>query len=425
MLKILKTILSLLLLLLFLFEVNTSFAGYLHQEKTFVITAYYSPLPNQNAYITETYEWDILYNWTWKSTASWKEVFEWILAAPINYPFWTKIYFEWYWVGVVEDRWWAIVNGWEWDRIDIWMWYGDEWLQRAVKWGKRTIKWIVVSNNTNLSINFSASDYYKIYKLWVWPNSETRDVKTLQEVFKNLNLYSWKIDWIYDNIKEPLIKFQVDNNVIPSRTSQWAWYFWEKTKATMIQKFTPIPNNWPLEIKESQIPLYLRSNYTSDDKTLEKYIALKENLDLSVWEESNTEDIKRLQELFSKLELYTWEIDWNYDSIKNNIINFQIEYSIVKSEYDFWAWSFWNQTKNTLLEHLKQSIKPCILTNEELEKLEIVWEELNIAIISLAKKNNSSIITLKNGIILKINELIKESEDEKLTEKFKYLLEIL
>ncbi len=425
--KLIKTLMS--LLLMFLLWINLASAGYLHQERTFVVTAYYSPLPNQQAYITWTYEWDVLNNWTWKDTASWMEVFEWILAAPSNYPFWTKIYFEWYGVWVVEDRGWAIVNegeNWEvWDRIDIWMWYGDEWLQRAINWGKRTVKWIIVSNDTDLSINFSESDYYKVYKLAVYPDSSSEEVRTLQEVFANLGLYSWNMDWLYSSIKDTLIKFQVDNGVIESETSFWAWNFWNQTRATMIEKFTPPPTEGALESKDSQMAFFLRGNYTSDNETLEKYILLKENLDLMVSEESPTEDVKKLQELFTNLELYTWEIDGVYESIENSIINIQIQLSVISSQYDFWAGSFWNQTKNALLEHLRQSIKPCILTNEELEQLEIFWLSLNNLIYKIATKNNTSLVTIKNTIIIKLDQMIENSQDDELTEKLKYILEIL
>jgi len=111
----------------------------------FFLTAYYSPLPGQKRYTTWSYAWDVRLNWSGKRTASWKWVFEWLLAWPRNYDFWTKIEFEWLWVWVIEDRWGAIVNKWErgheFDRIDVWMWYGDEWLERALKWWKRKVLW--------------------------------------------------------------------------------------------------------------------------------------------------------------------------------------------------------------------------------------------------------------------------------------------
>ncbi len=119
-----------------------------NKEKSFIVTAYYSPLPNQEYYLTWNYEEEIALNWWWIRWASWKEVFEWMLAAPKNYDFWTKIYLEWIWTWVVEDRGWAIVEAWERgyteDRIDVWMWHWDEWLKKALSWWKRKVKWLII-----------------------------------------------------------------------------------------------------------------------------------------------------------------------------------------------------------------------------------------------------------------------------------------
>jgi len=208
----------------------------------FYITAYYSPLPGQARYTTWSYAWDIRLNWWWKTTASGKWVFDWLLAAPVNYDFGTKIEFEWLWVWVVEDRWWAIVNAWErdfeYDRIDIWMWYGDEWLARALKWGKRKVMWKVVPNTRELSIEFWSSPVSKFSNLKVDaenPNEES--VKQLQELLSVIEVYSWPIDGEFNSVKEDFIKYQVDNNIIESKNSNEAGYFWQKTYAVVRKNY--------------------------------------------------------------------------------------------------------------------------------------------------------------------------------------------
>ena len=70
------------------------------EEWYFVVTAYYSPLPNQKYYYTGNYESEVKLNWNWTHWASWKEVFSWMLAAPKTYEFGTKVYLEW--LGVWE-----------------------------------------------------------------------------------------------------------------------------------------------------------------------------------------------------------------------------------------------------------------------------------------------------------------------------------
>lgn len=212
-----------------------------NQEWYFKVTAYYSPLPGQKSYLTWSYETEIKLNGWW-NTASWKKPSTWTIAAPRNYLFWTKIYIEWYWVWVVEDRWWAIVNSWDnWhihDRLDIWMGYGDEGLQRTKKWWVRTVKWNIVSSDTQTYTTFynsvdvepQTSSIEKYKDLYVSPeNPISEDVKMLQTLLKETNLYFWEIDWDYSKVKEILIDFQIKNGIISSKNSSEAWYFWNKT----------------------------------------------------------------------------------------------------------------------------------------------------------------------------------------------------
>jgi hypothetical protein len=212
------------------------------EERYFQITAYYSPLPNQKKYQTGTYSWDIRLNWDGNVTASWNGMFPWLLAAPRNYAFWTKIYLEWIWVWEVGDRWGAIVNSWErwheYDRLDIWTGYWDEWLARALAWGRRDIKWFIVDDDYEINIEFDESPVAKYANLTIDadnPNEES--VKKLQTLFSELWLYSWEIDGDFVKIKDILINYQVENWVIASPTVSTAWYFGPKTYTTLQKNY--------------------------------------------------------------------------------------------------------------------------------------------------------------------------------------------
>ena len=115
----------------------------------FTVTAYYSPLPDQKYYLKWDYDAERRLNGMWIRWASGRGVFSGMIAAPKNYQFGTKVYLQWLWVWDIQDRGWAIVNAWErgykHDRLDVWMWYGDEGLRRALAWGKRTIPWYIAS----------------------------------------------------------------------------------------------------------------------------------------------------------------------------------------------------------------------------------------------------------------------------------------
>lgn len=236
----------------------------------FYVTAYYSPLPGQRRYTTWSFEWDIRLNWNWKHTASWKPVFSWLLAAPTNYTFWTKIELEWLWVWEVSDRWGAIVNSWErwhdYDRIDVWMWYGDEWLSRAMKWWKRKVLWKIVPGTREITMEFATSPVAKYSNLIVDAEKPLKkDVIELQNLLTEVKIYTWAVDWNYDNVKEVLIKYQVENNIISSKNDPEAWYFWAKTLAVLREEF-----GWEL--------LKLKNNKLDEDVVLSA--ELKSKLDL-------------------------------------------------------------------------------------------------------------------------------------------------
>jgi hypothetical protein len=251
-------------------------------DRTFIVTAYYSPLPWQNKYIKWSYAADIKLNWWWKVTASWEWVFAWLLAAPKNYDFWTKIELEWIWIWVVEDRWWAIVNAWDrwhsFDRIDIWMWYWDEWLERAINWWKREVKWKIINNDNNISIAFDISPVVKYNDLTVDAEEpEEENVIKLQELLSEVWLYEWNINWNFEDVKDELIIFQVDNNIISSKYSEEAWFFWDKTLAVLRKKYWW----WIFKIPESIIYLSLQKKQELQKirELLIQYIEKKSNWD--------------------------------------------------------------------------------------------------------------------------------------------------
>jgi len=211
-------------------------------ERTFIVTAYYSPLLGQAKYVTWSYARDIRLNWNGTNGASGKWVHPGFLAAPKNYDFGTKIHFEGLWVWVVEDRGWAIVNAgkrwYEHDRIDIWMGYGDEGRIRAVKWGKRTVKWEILSDDADVTIEFSNSPINKYLDLKINADAPKKEnVKRLQELFIEIWKYNGQVDGEFTDIKEILVDFQVKKSIISSSSSEDAGYFWPKTLTALREDY--------------------------------------------------------------------------------------------------------------------------------------------------------------------------------------------
>ena len=317
----------------------------------FVVTAYYSPLPDQEYYLTGDYESEKRLNGQWIAWASWKSVFSWMLAAPKNYKFGTKIYLEWLWIWEVSDRWGAIVNagnrGYSYDRIDVWMWHGDEWLKRALYWGKRTIKWNFVSNNSNITL-----DYHKIasptwatnwlnkissiFTMWLWKWSNIESVKKLQQILTETLLYNWEINWIYNSeVIDIIYDFQIDNWLIKSWNAYWAWYWWKATRALFLKKYL----NWEFDTIKDTIEV-IEIEEVNNEK------------DLSVFDTAANDYNKviKLQKLLLELGLYSWEWTWIYKDVIDSIYDYQLSKNIVTWIYSPWAWNFWPKTRASLKE---------------------------------------------------------------------------
>jgi len=401
---------------LFSFQINNSFASDSQVKNIyFIVTAYYSPLPNQKHYITWTYAWDIRLNWKWHTTASGKTPFAGVLAAPTKYPFWTKIYFEWYWVWVVEDRWWAIVKAWvrgqEHDRIDIWMWYGDEGLQRALKWGKRTLKWRVVSRSQPVNLKFTKDILAWLEKIKVNPEKHQKeDVIKLQEKFKELWLYNWEIDWNYNSLKKALIDFQLKNKIISSYKDEAAWWFWPKTYVALLRRY------WNRNILIPQKDFIINETSSKIEIILEAP-EIKLN-----WDNPQKEEVIKVQNLFKKIWLYNWPINWDYNSIKNIILDIQKKAGIIKKDNDWWAWYFWEKTKAALIEYLENEYEQSLLTPKEKITLNKLAYKIKKYIQQKAKNNEVKQRILKRKLENKLTQIWINTKNEKLKYKINYLI---
>ena len=105
----------------------------------FEVSAYYSPLPNQEKYVCGSYEEDLKMNGDGEYGADGTPVYVGMISAPTKYSFGTKIFIPGLGVGTVHDRGGAIYSSKGYDRLDIWMGYGDEGRKRALRWGRRRV----------------------------------------------------------------------------------------------------------------------------------------------------------------------------------------------------------------------------------------------------------------------------------------------
>lgn len=358
----------------------------------FVVTAYYSPLPDQKYYYTGNYESEVRLNGHWTHWASWKEVFSWMLAAPKTYEFWTKIYLEWLWVWEVSDRWGAIVSAWnrgyKHDRIDLWVWYWDEWLARALYWWKRTIKWYIVHESQTPTLDISkieapdwavewlATNTPTIFDTSIWKESSESDIIKLQEFFKEIELYNWEINWKYNSeIIDIIFNFQIENWILKEATDPWAWYWGQLTRESFKKAYL----NGEFDQEETILEDEIKNTEELEEKNIEEEIIIPmAEFNPLVFERAlnySAEHVREVQSIMKELWLYQWAINGVSKELTNPIYNYQLSKGIATSWSSPWAWQYGPITrealKNDYLEHLeKKAIEEKIKQEEEYARQE-------------------------------------------------------
>jgi peptidoglycan hydrolase-like protein with peptidoglycan-binding domain/3D (Asp-Asp-Asp) domain-containing protein len=250
------------------------------KKKTFIISAYYSPLPGQARYVTGSYAGDIRLNGDGVKSADGTQVYPGMVAAPKSYAFGTKMEIPGIGTVAVHDRGGAIVHTGErgnaYDRLDVWMGYGDAGLKRALKWGKRTVEVTLYGVNPDIIENVYLEGYSEaeknavantltpggegftlasssvetdtmVYGPVLSPGDSGDAVRTLQQKLKDGGFYTGEIDGnFHDETLKAVKRFQVSQKIVPTENSYGAGYVGPKTLKVLASgsytKNTAIPS---------------------------------------------------------------------------------------------------------------------------------------------------------------------------------------
>lgn len=242
--------------------------------QTFIISAYYSPIEGQQRYVTGSLAGDIRLNGSGVNGADGTPVYPGMIAAPKTYAFGTKMNIPGVGTVAVHDRGGAIVNsgqrGNAYDRLDVWMGYGDKGLQRALNWGKRTVDVTVYGVDPSIEEHVVLDGYSEAERQAV-PNSLNApeennppttapapstptlkaqlfsqqltfghagdDVAKLQQMLKDLNYYTGDITSVFDNGTYKAVEsFQVAEGIIPAPGTFGAGYVGPRTMSVLALK---------------------------------------------------------------------------------------------------------------------------------------------------------------------------------------------
>jgi len=240
--------------------------------RTFRTSAYYSPLPCQNRYVTGSFEGDKRLNGNGTNGADGTPVYPGMVAAPggpDGYAFGTKMQIPGIGIVGVHDRGGAIVLGdadtGRHDRLDIWMGYGDIGLKRALNWGKRDLEITVYGVDPNIreaivldgyspdeaipadcSSNEQIEPVITVASTPEAPAPEVEldyfssalsagnagtDVIRLQKELTLLSFYRGPINGTYDSVTEHAVfKFQQSQGIVSAAEEIGAGVFGPKTR---------------------------------------------------------------------------------------------------------------------------------------------------------------------------------------------------
>ncbi len=193
----------------------------------FVITAYYSPLPNQCCYVKGSYEADVELNGNGTNGASGTPVYPGMLAAPAEYPFGTVILLPGIGTLKVTDRGGAIkVTDAGVHRLDVWAGAGEEGLARALAFGVQRIRGTVYplgSDQPKELVDLGAlpspvsllqsymTDQVNLLSMDAKVGDRSPAVRLLQQNLQDVGYFPRSITGLFgDDTKKSLVAFQKD-----------------------------------------------------------------------------------------------------------------------------------------------------------------------------------------------------------------------
>jgi len=281
------------------------------EQRTFKVTAYYSPLSDQSFFYKGDYVAEARLNGKWIAWASGKPVFNWMIAAPSTYDFGSKIYLPGWGRWEVEDRWGAIVQAGErqqpYDRLDMRVWKWELWLIRWLTFGVKTIEWwycpsttekLVYEDGSDAAVWFDLSSV-PVYKnfflmtLFIQQLEEWRNDVRVRELQKQLialwYMQAWQeTSFFGPETKKAVCTFQVDQKILV-KDSERCWLFGEQTRYALrrtLQKKWLLPDDYWQVSTLAVVQDYIKNNYFT--KKIETPI--EQTLQDATWVQDDTID---------------------------------------------------------------------------------------------------------------------------------------
>ena len=254
-----------------------------------------------------------------------------------SYKYWWDIWNWWHlWVDIATAEWTPVHATADWEVIIA---------ENKLDYGnlvsiKHTINWKnIVSNYAHLSkidtkVGKKVKAWDIIWEVWSTWNSTWNHLHFQIDIATNSSpAYYWynTCPYTYNDIIE-----------------NWKCY-------TELQQITIDPldflNSWWDDLNNITIKQIKVNTTTSTQKatTTNSNTVSSDNIkwvfNYTIYTDSSTQDIKYVQTIFKDIWYYNWKVDWNYNSIINDIIKYQLAKNIISSKDETWAWYFWPKTR--------------------------------------------------------------------------------
>jgi peptidoglycan hydrolase-like protein with peptidoglycan-binding domain/3D (Asp-Asp-Asp) domain-containing protein len=355
--------------------------------RTFTITGYYSPLLNQNLYLTGSYKSEIRLNGSGIAGADGTLVYPGMIAAPKSFAFGTKIKIPGLGVGMVNDRGGAIVEKGErdlakHDRLDIWMGYGDEGLRRALSFGVQHIDCEIFSNDAPIQVGMNFSVPPMLKEIVDFPDrknfsqnfaigSRSRGVKDLQRALRDVGFYERAIHGTFDeHVEDAVYAFQKKNFIVRDKEEAGAGVFGPRTRAELSTQL------FDAEIQKRVQEAWEKFKFEDDLERGRKNAS-----------------VLKLQQMLVQQEFMTVTPTGYFGpKTEEALIKFQLAYSIVARKTSTGAGKMGPSTREVFNEILSEQKEA--LTKERAEMLSFRKTQQKFAVLSgnVQLMNGSSIV---------------------------------
>lgn len=310
-------------------------------EQEFLVTAYYSPLPDQDRFYLGSFEADIAFNGHGIEAKDGTPVYPGMIAASPEFPFGTRIEFTRLGVvGMVHDRGGRIVTGENnIPRIDLWMGYGEEGLARALEWGARTVHAkVYFPQPPNIpDVQFDLAKFPA-------PESALARLPSNPIALKDIP------DPRYDDTSSQVAAIQHALKKLDYFDHAVTSFYGDVTRESLQSFLYDVGKNDNGEIADEEARNLIIAHRNIAEE-LESPIPVEEIL----LQGSSGKEVRVLQRILKLLGLYEDEIDGIYDqNIMRTVYNFQKERGIVSSLGENGAGMIGPQTHRALLTAWRQ-----------------------------------------------------------------------